>query len=215
MTIPIIHNTADWVAVHKPAGLLVEPHPQYPSVVSLLQEQQGLPHREKPFFGVVHRLDRPVSGLVLLARNKPALRALNELFARRRIRKTYLALVEEALPQRAGDLQHYLGRDESRRRAVVFDQPGDERQLCRLHYRSLGDRPGGHLLEIHPRTGRFHQIRAQLAAAGRPIIGDTTYGSGKSFGAESIALHAFRLGFDDPLSGQPIRLELPPDWAAE
>ncbi len=159
---------------------------------------------------LVHRLDRPASGVVLFAKTENALRLLNEQFSSRTIRKTYLAVVGQLPPHEAGTLIHFIKKDgqSNRSRAFAEKKPGSKR--AELTYRVVGHSDQYHLLEIELITGRHHQIRAQLAAVGSPIKGDVKYGFRRGNRDRSIHLHARRLTFQHPVSGEPVTLECRP-----
>lgn len=204
-SLSIIAEGHRWLVVNKPAGIAVEKHFDYDTVEKRALEQFRRPGASKPpFVGIVHRLDRPVSGALLLARNKSTLVALNKVFAERKVRKVYWALVANKPAHSTGRLKHYLLRDKSRRKAIAANRPLPNAKESILDYRIIESREAGYLLEIVPITGRFHQIRAQLAAAGWPIIGDSLYGSTQFLEANQIALHARQLTFPDPLTGEPV-----------
>lgn len=219
--VSILHETNQLVVVDKPHGLNVEPLWDYPSVageVENLLRQRGI---RRPFVGVVHRLDRPVSGVLLLAKKKQALKQLNEQFRDRTVEKTYLAIVESAPPDldtEPRELLHYLRKDQRQKRAQAFDRPAAAAVECRLTYRLLRHSAAAALLEVTPQSGKFHQIRAQLAAAGLPILGDATYGARRAYRPEGIALHAYRLTFTDPHTGERLTATAPPPaddhWSA-
>ena len=204
MKIPIIIETTHFLALNKPAGLIVERNPWEPSVESIVYEYLQR-QRPKPFLGVVHRLDRVTLGVLLMAQKKSALKELNRQFAERQIKKIYLAVVEQAPPASEGKLEHWLFKDQPNKRAVVFEQQRKDTVFCSLSYRTLGEG----LLEIRPDTGKFHQIRAQLAAIGCPIVGDGAYGAQTSYQPNAIMLHAWKLGFKDPQNGEAVLLEAP------
>jgi 23S rRNA pseudouridine1911/1915/1917 synthase len=209
LELPIIRETAHWLAIDKPAGLITERNPWEASAEALVFDylQRG---RRPPFLGIVHRLDRVTSGVLLLAKKKSALRELNRQFAERQVQKTYLAMVEQLPAHAEGELTHWLVKSQAEKRALVYaqEQPGSLR--CSLHYRCLS----GNLLEVRPATGTFHQIRAQLAAIGCPIAGDQLYGASQVYRPRAIMLHAWRLQFTDPSSGQAVALEAPPPWGS-
>ncbi len=134
---------------------------------------------EKPgevFLGVVHRIDRPVSGIVLFARTSKGLTRLNELFKTKEIIKTYWAVVKNKPKENTGTLIHYHIKDSIQRKAKLYDKEIAHSKKCVLHYKLLSSSDNYHLLEIQLETGRFHQIRAQLAKIGSPIKGDIKYG---------------------------------------
>lgn len=209
MQLDILQEGQRWVAINKPAGIGTEQHYQHDTVEARAQVQWQRPGASKaPFIGIVHRLDRPVSGVLLLARNKSTLVALNAAFAERRVRKTYWALTEKALPEREGTLRHYLARAANRRTATVAHRPGGSARESVLHYELLDEQPGYFHYAVTPITGRFHQIRAQLAAAGAPIIGDATYGSPRLVAPHTILLHARQLDFPAP-AGEVVTVTAP------
>lgn len=176
---------------------------------------------EKPgdvFLGIVHRLDRPVSGLVLFARTSKALSRLSEMFRTRAIQKTYWAIVSTPPPQPQGTLTHWLTRNPKNNTARAYDRevPGSKQAI--LDYRLIGKSDRYFLLEIGLHTGRHHQIRCQLAKIGCPIRGDLKYGAPRSNPDGGISLHARRIQFEHPVSHQPIDITAPlPDerlWQA-
>lgn len=150
------------------------------------------------FLGVVHRIDRPVSGVVLLARTSKALSRMNELFRMREVTKTYLALVEGVVPE-AGTLVHWLRKKEASNRVTVFNRETADAHRCELSFQRLAIANGYSLLQVNPVTGRPHQIRAQLSAMGNPIVGDYKYGSASPNTDKSICLHAWKLAFVHPV----------------
>lgn len=153
------------------------------------------------FLGVVHRLDRPVSGVVVFARTSKALERLNAMFREGgRIQKTYWAIVKECPREPEGELVHYLVRNEQQNKSYAYstERVGAKRSV--LDYRLLASMDRYHLLEVTLRTGRHHQIRCQLAKMGSPIKGDLKYGSERSNPDGSICLHARRIRFEHPVS---------------
>jgi 23S rRNA pseudouridine1911/1915/1917 synthase len=208
----IVAETDAWIALNKAAGISVE---KQRGVSDTLEDRVAayLGQQNRHFFlGIVHRLDRPTSGLVLMAKKKSALKDLNQQFAERNIQKTYLALVQGTMPQAQGELQHYLLKDPAQKKAWSFDSPGPGRDLARLSYHLLDVKNENSLLEIALHTGRYHQIRAQLGAMGCPVLGDHLYGSTLSFTENAIALHAWKLLFSDP--GSKKKLELVAEWGS-
>lgn len=196
------------LVVNKPAGLLVEHNSRFPSV-----EDWGWTHVRtlpgKNYLGIVHRLDRAVSGALALAKRKSALRALQEQFTRREVRKLYWAICSAPPPEPSGTLTHWLKKDQAGKRALLYNTPHPGAVEVQLRYRLLHRATPSYLLEIDLLTGKFHQIRAQLAAVGCPILGDTRYGSPLPYLPEAIALHARRLDFTDPLTKELATVQAP------
>lgn len=171
------------------------------------------------FVGVTHRLDRPVTGVVVFAKTSKALARMNELFRTGEIKKTYWAIVRNRPPAIEQELTHWLVRNEKQNKSYVCapSQKPDARKAV-LHYRLLAQSERYYLLEIDLKTGRHHQIRCQLAAIGCPIRGDLKYGAGRSNPDGGISLHARRVSFVHPVSKQPIDIVAPvpdePLWKA-
>ncbi len=188
--------------VMKPAGLLTQPDDTGGD--NLLDIAKAWVKREfqKPgnvFLEPIHRLDKQVGGLVLFARTSKALSRLNQMMRERKIHKTYRALVEGEPAQTDGVLEHYLCHDNYRARVVSSHHSGAK--LARLTYRHLAFTETQTLLEVQLETGRYHQIRAQFAAIGCPIVGDQKYGSTSRWKEGEIALHHTRLELTHPVSG--------------
>ena len=162
------------------------------------------------FLGVIHRLDRPVSGAVLFARTSKGLSKMNELFKTKAVKKTYWAVVKNKPPKNEDTLVHYHIKDEKAKRARLFDKEVAHSKICKLHYSILCSSDNYHLLEIQLETGRFHQIRAQLAKIGSPIKGDIKYGFDRpNEDKRSIHLHARRLDFLHPVKQEPVSITAP------
>jgi len=202
----IIKETNQFIAVNKPSGLIVERNPFEPSVEDWVWEHLQK-KQKKPYLGVIHRLDRVTSGVLLLAKKKGFLKNVNEQFRLRKIRKTYLAIVENKPPNKADTLIHFLEKKQKEKKALIFKKTQKGAQEVQLHYRILEEKEGQFLLEIHPKTGKFHQIRAQLAAIGCPIIGDEKYGGTAIGDGKKIALHAEKLTFLLPNSTDKLTLK--------
>jgi 23S rRNA pseudouridine1911/1915/1917 synthase len=208
----LILETSDWLAINKPAGVSVErtkgaSDTMEDQVYGYLSQQ-----KKNPFVGIVHRLDRVTSGVLLMAKKKNALQQLNDQISKRQMTKLYRGLTEHLPPQPEGELVHWLYKDHLQKKAFVFDEPGSDRQECRLKYRVLAEE-GKNLLEINLLTGKFHQIRAQLAAIGCPILGDQLYGAAPLPVPHVIALQAAQLSFIDWNSGEIITVQAPaPNW---
>lgn len=161
------------------------------------------------FLGVVHRLDRPVSGLVVFAKTSKALARLNEMFRNSEVKKTYWAIVKQRPPQDEGELVNYLVRNEKQNKSYAYDKEVKNSKKAVLHYRLIGHSQNYFLLEVDLKTGRHHQIRCQLAKMGCPIKGDLKYGFARSNPDGSICLHAHRVKFVHPVSKELIDVTAP------
>ena len=162
------------------------------------------------FLGVVHRLDRPVSGVVLFAKTSKALPRLNKLFAEHeKVRKTYWAIVGNKPPQESGTLTHWLTRNEKTNTAKAYDREVPNSKKAILDYRLIAASQRYFLLEIQLHTGRHHQIRCQLAKMGFPIKGDLKYGAPRSNPDGSICLHARHLELEHPVTHEILSITAP------
>lgn len=166
------------------------------------------------FLGVVHRLDRPVSGLVLFARTSKALPRLNKMFAGSEVRKTYWAIVKDAPAKPSATLTHWLVRNEKQNKSYAYEREVPNSKKAVLDYTVIGKSDNYTLLEVHLHTGRHHQIRCQLAAIGCAIKGDLKYGAKRSNPDGSICLHSRKVEFEHPVSHKLISVTAPvPDDA--
>lgn len=209
----IVFENEDLIVVNKPAGMVVHPAVGHSSgtlvnaVLGYEPDIEGIGGEERP--GVVHRLDKQTSGLILLAKNERAHRWLQDQFRLRRVEKTYLALVDGKPPTPAGRVEAHIGRDPSHRKrmAIVSESRGRE---AISEYKTLESFQDHTLLAFHPLTGRTHQIRLHCAFLGCPIVGDEVYGR-KKFSVEINRhfLHAFRLKIVLPGEKQPRLFEAP------
>jgi 23S rRNA pseudouridine1911/1915/1917 synthase len=161
------------------------------------------------FVGVTHRLDRPVSGLVVFAKTSKALTRLNEMFKLGTVEKTYWAIVKNVPEETEGEWVHYLVRNEKQNKSYAYDKETPNSKKAVLHYEVIGRSENYYLLEINIETGRHHQIRCQLAKMGCPIKGDLKYGFPRSNPDGSICLHARRIRFMHPVSKENIDLTAP------
>ncbi len=162
------------------------------------------------YLGVVHRLDRPTSGIVLFAKTSKALPRLNKLFKDKEAKKTYWAVVKNATPQAEGTLVHFLKRNPKQNKSIAHIKEVPESKKAILEYRILKKLDNYYLLEIDLQTGRHHQIRSQLSSIGCPIKGDLKYGFDRSNKDASIHLHARKLSFIHPVKKELIEIIAPP-----
>jgi len=162
------------------------------------------------FLGVVHRIDRPVSGTVVFARTSKALSRLNRMLKEGTMQKTYWAVVQQCPPTPSGKLVHYVTRNEKQNKTYVFNEEVPSGKRAELSYTLIAHSDRYYLLEVQLATGRHHQIRAQLAHIGCPIKGDLKYGYPRSNPDGSIHLHARRISFLHPVKNTPVTVEAPP-----
>jgi 23S rRNA pseudouridine1911/1915/1917 synthase len=209
----IIKETPRWIAIDKPPGIQVERNPFGASVESLVYAHI---EREKriPYVGIVHRLDRVTTGVVLVAKKKSVLRQLNSQFREKDIRKIYLAAIDKPLPRKQGTLNHWLEKSLKEKKALLREGPGGKARECIINFRIIGENNDGQqLVQLEPITGRYHQIRAQLAAIGCPVVGDELYGATTPQADHRIMLHAWKLEFFDEQQKDRILVEAkPPSW---
>lgn len=161
------------------------------------------------FLGVVHRLDRPVQGVVVFAKTSKALTRLNDMFRKGDVHKTYWAITQQCPPNQEETLNHWLVRNEKQNKSYAYDTVKPNAKKATLHYRHIASSERYHLVEVQLMTGRHHQIRCQLAKIGCPIKGDLKYGAKRSNPDGSISLLARRVEFVHPVSGQNVIVEAP------
>ena len=200
------------VVVNKTSSEIVQGDKTGDTPLSEMVKQYLKEKYNKPgnvFIGVTHRLDRPVSGLVVFAKTSKALPRLNEMFRNGEVKKTYWAIVKECPKETEGELVHYLVRNEKQNKSYAYDKEVKNSKKAVLHYKLIGHSQNYYLLEVDLKTGRHHQIRCQLAKMGCPIKGDLKYGSPRSNPDGSICLHARTVQFVHPVSKEMIRLTAP------
>ncbi|MEE2674045.1 MAG: RluA family pseudouridine synthase [Myxococcota bacterium] len=225
LPLSVLHEDADLLVLDKAAGMVVHPAPGHSTgtlVNALLHHCQGLATIggvERP--GIVHRLDRGTSGVMVVAKNDAAHAALAEQFHDHSVERLYRAIVRATPGQKEGRLDRPIGRHPRDRQRMSVRTRSGRSAVTNWRVEARFPRSGAALLEIRPETGRTHQIRVHLAAAGLPIWGDPVYGKAKSIRAdapllERPALHAVVLGFRHPTRGEVLRFEtpLPPDLEA-
>jgi 23S rRNA pseudouridine1911/1915/1917 synthase len=212
-SLSILYEDNHIIAVNKQSGDLVQGDATGDKTLGDVIKSYIKRNYDKPgevFLGVVHRIDRPVSGVVLFARTSKALSRLSELFKTKEVKKTYWAVVKNKPEETAATLIHYHLKDEQTRKAKLFDKEVAHSKKCILHYKLLASSDHYHLLEIELETGRFHQIRAQLAKIGCPIKGDIKYGFDRpNENSRSIHLHARKIEFIHPVKKEKISITAP------
>ena len=218
----VVYEDNHIIIVNKQSGEIVQgdktgDRPLSDIVKDYIKEKYAKPGAV--FLGVVHRLDRPVSGLVIFARTSKALTRLNKMFAEGEIHKTYWAIVRSEKIRAKSEqfcddgqwhtLEHWLVRNEKQNKSYAYPTEKPNAKKAILKYRTLSHSDNYTLLEVHLMTGRHHQIRCQLAAMGCPIKGDLKYGAPRSNPDGSISLMARRVEFVHPVSKEPITVEAP------
>ena len=200
----VLHKNNQFIAFNKPPGIPVQPDKTKDKALINLAEIYT-----KSKLHLIHRIDRPASGILLLAKNKKALAHLNEQFKNRSITKKYLAVVQNKPKQPIGQLQHFLKKNGKTNKSKVVEASTHGAKEANLKYKLIGSIDNYHLLKIELQTGRHHQIRAQLAAIDSPIKGDVKYGFRRSNKDRSIHLHAWKLIFNHPISNEKVEITAP------
>src|SRR3954454_3950095 len=203
----VVHLDDDLAVVDKPAGLVVHPAPSHTgtTLVDELGDVLGGGDPERP--GIVHRLDKGTSGLLVVARGEEALVALQAQVQARAVERVYLALAGGRLGSRTGTIDAPIGRASRQRHRMAVS--GAASRQARTHFTALELLPRANYPEAAVETGRTHQIRAHFAAIGHPLAGDETYGGRMSYGLSRQFLHAHRLAFAHPASGERLSFESP------
>jgi len=200
------------LAFHKPSGILVQPNESNDESLEVSLKEFIKQRDAKPgnvFLGVIHRIDRPVSGLVIFAKTSKSLVRMNELFKTREMKKTYSALVKNRPLQESGFIESYLSKDPKNNKTKSFSKATPGAKISKTEYQFIASSDNYHLLEVNPHTGRHHQIRVHLSKLGCPIGGDLKYGSARSNPDGSIYLHAKSLEFEHPVSKETLILQCP------
>ena len=215
----IIFEDNHLLVINKDAGVLVQGDKTGDTPLSDLAKAYVKEKYQKPgevFMGVIHRIDRPVSGLVLMARTSKALERMNEQFKNREIEKKYLAVVRNRPPANAGNLVHWLIKNPETNVTKAYEKEVPNSMRSELNYKLIGELDGFYLLEVNPITGRPHQIRVQLASMNCPIVGDNKYGYPRGNKDKSICLHAHSVKFMHPVKKEEMQLfaalPLDPFW---
>ena len=208
----VVYEDNHIIVVNKTASEIVQADKTGDTPLSETVKQYLKEKYQKPgnvFLGVTHRLDRPVSGLVIFARTSKALTRLNEMFRSGEVKKTYWAVVKNAPKEPENELVHYLVRNEKQNKSFAYDKEVPNSKKAILDYRLIGHSENYYLLEVDLKTGRHHQIRCQLAKMGCPIKGYIKYGAPRSNPDGSICLHARKVRFIHPVSKELIELVAP------
>ena len=210
--IEVLYEDNHIIAVNKKASDIIQgdktgdkPLPEF--VKDYIKKKYNKPG--EVYLGVVHRLDRPVSGVVLFARTSKALSRLNEMFREKKVQKTYWAVVKNK-PQNPSDtLIHFLLKNQAKNKSKAFSREGNHALRSELSYQLIKSLDKYHLIEVIPKTGRHHQIRVQLSKIGCPIKGDVKYGFDRKNKDKSIHLHARKIDFVHPVKKEPISITAP------
>lgn len=206
----VLYEDNHLIAINKPAGWLAQGDETGDEPISEAVKRYIKAKYNKPgdvYLGTIHRLDRPVSGVLLFARTSKALERMNKMFQDRQVEKKYIAIVEERPKELSGTLEHFLLKDHAKNITTAFNtQRYKDAKKCRLTYRLIGELGDHCALEVIPETGRSHQIRAQLAKIGCPIRGDVKYGARRHNQDGRIHLHSFSLTFIHPVQKEEITI---------
>ena len=208
----ILYEDNHLLVVNKHAGELVQADAAgetglEDSIKSFIRRRDNKPG--DVFLGVVHRIDRPVSGAVLFAKTSKALARLNEMIRQGEIDKTYWVITEELMPSEQGTLTHHIVRDGKTNRSHAHTSPKKDSKEARLEYRMIAGSTNYYLYEVKLLTGRHHQIRAQFSKEGAPIKGDLKYGAKRSNPDGGISLHSRRIALTHPVKKEPLEVTAP------
>ena len=201
----ILYEDEVLLVVNKPAGLMVEPDRNgHPNLLNQVRQylRQAQSSKEDVYVQHIHRLDRPVSGVILFTKQRSALKNLSEQFAERKVKKYYYALTSQAPEIRNGTLEHWHRKE--KKLAVLYEDEVQYSEKAILRYEIPESGKGNFVWNIELHTGKYHQIRAQLARMGCPVIGDHLYGSTIPYQPDCIALHAWKLVFYHPLTNEEL-----------
>lgn len=205
----ILHEDEYILVIDKPAGLMVEPdRNQNPNLLQHVKNylEKSLPKGESVYAQHIHRLDRPVRGIVLFTKKREVLKDLSEQFAERKVKKFYQALTEHAPNLKQGRLEHWHRKE--KKKAALYDHEIEYSEKAVLDYTVTQLSGNKFLWNIELHTGKYHQIRAQLASLNCPIIGDEMYGSNLSYQENAIALVASKLIFRHPVTDEELKIQI-------
>ncbi|EEI91891.1 RNA pseudouridine synthase [Sphingobacterium spiritivorum ATCC 33300] len=204
----VIYEDNHLIAINKRAGDIVQVDDSGDKSLDMMVKEYLERKYEKPnaFIGVIHRLDRPVSGLIVFAKTSKGLDRMNKLFHDRDVEKSYLAVVRNKPEQMSAKLQNWLVRDRKKMITKAYNREIKGSSYAELDYEVIGELEGYYLLHVKPKTGRTHQIRVQLSTMGCPIVGDNKYGYPRGSLRRSICLHSRSLSFVHPVKDEPMKL---------
>lgn len=208
----ILYEDNHLIAVYKKAGWIVQADDTGDMSLDEMVKTYIAEKYKKPngaFLGVVHRLDRPVSGVILFAKTSKALDRINKMFKEREMDKTYWAVVKNKPSKMSGNLVHWLVKNPRKNITTAYNHEVPNGQRAELNFKVIGHIDGYYVIEVDPITGRPHQIRVQLASLGSPIVGDNKYGYPRGSRTKSISLHAKKLEFIHPVKKEKITIEAP------
>ncbi len=208
----VLYEDNHLIAINKRAGDIVQQDETGDESLEDKVKKYIAQKYDKPngaFLGVVHRLDRPVSGVILFAKTSKALDRINKMFKKREMHKTYYAVVRNKPEPEEGTLVHWLVKNPQKNVTKTFDHEVSNGMRSELSYKLVSELNGYYLLEVNPVTGRPHQIRVQIASLGCPIVGDNKYGYPRGSLRRSICLHARRLEFVHPIKNEPVLITAP------
>jgi 23S rRNA pseudouridine1911/1915/1917 synthase len=209
----VLHEDNHLIAVYKPAGWLSQgDRTGDPSLMDWVKSWLARTYHKpgQVFLGLLHRLDRPVCGVIVFARTSKAASRMSRLFRERRVEKIYRAALQGRIQPPAGRLVHHIAPAlEETGPVLVYEQPAAASKPAALQYRTLTSSPRGCVVEVQLETGRKHQIRAQFAQVGHPILGDRRYGATRPFAGSGIGLAAVQLSFEHPVTKQHVTIVLP------
>jgi len=213
MTLNILYEDNHIIAVYKPSGVLAQGDETGEESLLDLVKKYIKEKRKKPgnvFLGLVHRLDRPVSGIMIFAKTSKGASRLSEQFKNHEVEKTYHAVVSGKMDRKKGVIFSHLMKDEDKNKVFVRQSASRDTKESELSYEVVESNNKFSLLKVKPLTGRSHQIRAQLSSVGHPIVGDIKYGAKESLPDNSIMLSATGLTFKKATGDELIKLEVPP-----
>jgi len=205
----VLFESNQLLVVQKPAGIITEDNPFEANNLEANCRAYLKQKINDPYLGVVHRLDRVTSGVIIFAKKRGTLKTLNRWFEERQIQKTYWAITSEEPEKKQGNLIHHLLTEKKSKKTLVVDPKVKGAKKAELSFKVLSSMDDQFLLEIKPKTGRFHQIRAQLSHIGCPIIGDKKYGSTTHYENLQIGLHARSIELPEAINGSIRKFTAP------